>query len=124
MDTSDFEDCNSKSTAIISQCMEPTKFAETAATMRSAKEKQERFIHNSLLEGRRVLQAFGTVTSVPEDGNCGYHVLINLLISAGSISASSNITNLRKDIYEYAMKNSHLFLGKEKNGRCICTFQR
>ena len=39
------------------------------------------------------------------------------MISAGLISASSNITNLRKDIYEYAMKNSHLFLGKEKNGR-------
>ena len=117
MDTSDFEVCNSKPTAIISQRMEPTKLAETAATMRGDKDKSEHFIHNSALEGRRLLQAFGTVMSVPTDGNCGYHVLINLLISAGLISASSNTTNLRKDIYEYATKNSHIFLGKEKMGR-------
>ena len=34
MDMSDLEDYNSKPTAIISQCMEPTKLAETAARMR------------------------------------------------------------------------------------------
>ena len=70
----------------------------------------------SVLERKRLLQEFRTVVDVPWGGNCEYHVLINLLISAGLVLDSSNITDLQKGIHEYATKKSGVFIGKKKLG--------
>jgi hypothetical protein len=50
------------------------------------------------------MSEIGTTIDVPADGNCGYHVLGRGLTALSKCHASS-ITSMRKELYEYGIRN-------------------
>ena len=63
------------------------------------------------------IQSFGSLINVEGDGNCGYHAIKELLVQQNILSNKIKISEIRKEIFDSAIKNKfllerHLFIMK------------
>jgi hypothetical protein len=72
--------------------------------------------HNSSVEAEHILQKYGTIHDVPADGNCGYHALLIVLKHHNVVHDDMTVSQLRKEIFQYAEENMNKFIGKEELG--------
>ncbi|EJK60897.1 hypothetical protein THAOC_18686 [Thalassiosira oceanica] len=70
----------------------------------------------SSAECKSLIKERGRLVNVSDDGNCGYHALKAILVSAGALQDSVAIGQLRRMIKKHAQDNMLKFIGASFNG--------
>ncbi|EJK50309.1 hypothetical protein THAOC_30744 [Thalassiosira oceanica] len=73
----------------------------------------------SSAECKSLIKERGRLVNVSDDGNCGYHALKAILVSAGALQDSVAIGQLRRMIKKHAQDNMLKFIGRASMERTL-----